>query len=243
MALWAWAAHAYTALGLPLAAGMAVLIVRGRPEDLRWAFVLMVLACVVDATDGRLARRMDVKHRIPSFDGRRLDDIIDFQTYTSLPLLLLWRARVLPEGWSWLLLLPLVASAYGFCQEQAKTDDGYFLGFPSYWNIVAFYLYAWPMPAWAAAAILVVFSLLTFVPTRYLYPSQEGGALNRWACGLGGAWAAVILWLVIAPPGGDLFGVPARVVTGLSLAYPLFYLVASWWVEAKIRLQGLKGAA
>lgn len=243
MALWAWAVHAYTASGLLLAAGMAVLIVRGRPEDLRWAFALMVLACVVDATDGRLARKADVKRRTPSFDGRRLDDIIDFQTYTSLPLLLLWRAKVLPEEWSWVLLLPLVASAYGFCQEQAKTDDGYFLGFPSYWNIIAFYLYAWPMPAAIAGTILVTFAFLTFVPTRYLYPSHTGGALNRWACALGGAWAIVILWLVLAPPGGDLFGIRARVVTGLSLGYPIFYLAASWWVEARIRLQGLKSAA
>jgi phosphatidylcholine synthase len=32
------------------------------------------------------------------------------------------------------------ASAYGFCQLDAKTGDHFFLGFPSYWNILAFYL-------------------------------------------------------------------------------------------------------
>ena len=29
---------------------------------------------------------------------RKLDDIIDFLTYTSLPLLLIWRAGLFPEG-------------------------------------------------------------------------------------------------------------------------------------------------
>ena len=42
---------------------------------------------------------------------------------------------------AWLLWLPLLASAYGFSQVNAKTPDGFFLGFPSYWNIIAFYLY------------------------------------------------------------------------------------------------------
>ena len=68
---------------------------------------------------------------LPGFDGRELDDLIDFHTYTSLPLLLLWRADVLPGGLAWLLLLPLLSSAYGFSQVHAKTDDGFFLGFPS----------------------------------------------------------------------------------------------------------------
>src|SRR5437762_3256853 len=100
----------------------------------------MFIATVIDATDGTLARLVNVKQVLPGFDGRRLDDLIDFQTYTSLPLLLIWRAELLPPGQDAWLLAPLLASAYGFCQVAAKTDDGYFLGFPSYWNIIAFYL-------------------------------------------------------------------------------------------------------
>ena len=55
------------------------------------------------------------------------------------------RGRVPRRGGAWL-LVPLLASAYGFCQVEAKTDDHYFLGFPSYWNIVAFYLYVLRLP-------------------------------------------------------------------------------------------------
>src|SRR5262245_22792950 len=175
----AWCVHAYTALGLVAAAGIAVLTVRGGPESFRGAFVLMLVATLIDATDGTLARWVRVKEVLPGFDGRRLDDLIDFLNYTFLSLLLLWRAEVLPAGWDWLLLVPLVASAYGFSQTAAKTDDGFFLGFPSYWNLVAFYLYALrPLPGWFAAGVLLLFAGLTFVPLRYLHTSHPG-RLNR----------------------------------------------------------------
>src|SRR5919201_1935110 len=95
---------------------------------------------------------------------------IDFLTYAALPLLLLWRAQVLPAGQEGWLLVPLLASAYGFCQVSAKTDDGFFLGFPSYWNLVAFYLYALRPPDAVALGLLLGFAVLTFVPSRYLYP-------------------------------------------------------------------------
>ena len=40
----AWGVHLYTAMGLVLAAAVAVLLVRGRPEDFRWSFALMAVA-------------------------------------------------------------------------------------------------------------------------------------------------------------------------------------------------------
>ena len=57
------------------------------------------------------------------------------------------RSGVLAPGSPAWLLLPLVASAYGFAQHDAKTSDGYFLGFPSYWNVVALYLVELRPPA------------------------------------------------------------------------------------------------
>jgi phosphatidylcholine synthase len=93
------------------------LIVRGGDRSFRLAFLLMMVATAIDATDGWLARRAHVKEVLPGFDGRALDDLIDFHTYTSLPLLLLWRAGVLTDGWDWLFVCPLLASAYGFSQK------------------------------------------------------------------------------------------------------------------------------
>src|SRR4051812_15625715 len=169
----AWGVHGYTALGLVAAGGMALAILDGQPASFRFAFLLMFVATLIDATDGTLARAIKIKQVLPHFDGRRLDDLIDFQTYTSLPLLLVWRAGLLPPDWQAALLAPLVASAYGFCQTSAKTDDGYFLGFPSYWNIIAFYLYLLHPPGWLTVAILWFFALMTFVPARYLYPTHR----------------------------------------------------------------------
>ena len=227
-----WCVHGYTALGLVAAGMIAVLLVQGGPEAFRWSFLLMVAATVVDATDGTLARRIRIKEAVPSFDGRRLDDIIDFLTYTFLPLLLIWRAGILPAGYELWLFLPLLASAYGFCQVQAKTDDGYFLGFPSLWNVVAVYLYALPFGAWASLAIVVVLAVLTFVPSRYLYPSLPG-SFNRVMTILSIPWTLSLGWIIWDLPGGSgsrLDPMTLRVAWA-SLSYPVLYFVASWAIS------------
>lgn len=230
----AWSVHFYTATGLLLAAGMAVLIVRGDAESFRSTFLLMLLATIVDATDGTLARKVRVKEVLPGFDGRRLDDIIDFLTYACLPLFLVWRAAILPPQWEGWLLAPLLASAYGFSQSSVKTSDGFFLGFPSYWNIIAFYLYALRLPAELSLGLLLFFAVLTFVPARYLYPSQRG-RLNRLTNLLGAAWAAVIAWILFTMPGEESSTAvaPLRMALLLSLSYPIYYLVVSWWITLR----------
>ncbi len=236
----AWGVHLYTGIGLILAARMAVLLVRGGAEAIREAFVLMLVASLVDATDGTLARKVRVKSVLPDFDGRKLDDIIDFLTYTFLPLLLVWRANLLPEGAGPWLLLPLLASAYGFCQVEAKTDDGYFLGFPSLWNVVAFYLYVLHLPGWLAVAILVVLALMTFVPSRYLYPSSQPGLLNRVSNILVAPWCALVLAVMWRLPSGEsMIADPLTwwLAAG-SLYFPIFYMAASWAVTIKLMKLG-----
>lgn len=234
----AWCAHGYTALGLVAAAGIATELVAGTPEGYRLAFGLMLLATAIDATDGTFARAVDVKRVLPHFDGRRLDDLIDFQTYTTLPLLLIWRAELLPAGWQAWLLAPLVASAYGFCQTRVKTDDGYFLGFPSYWNIIAFYLYVLEPPPWLALAVLIGFAVLTFVPARYLYPTHRG-RLNRLTNYLGAAWALLLVALIwrlpVERPIQAALDAATRALVLVSLLFPAYYLLVSWTISLQIR--------
>ena len=216
----AWFVHLYTALGLVCAAAMAVLIVAGDPASLRTAFMLMVLATGIDATDGWLARRARVKDVLPHFDGALLDNIIDFHTYTSLPLLLLWRSGIPGGAWSLVLLAPLLASAYGYSKTDAKTVDGFFLGFPSYWNIIALYLYLLRPSVPVSVAIMLVFSLLTFVRTPYLYPSR-GGPFAK-TINIGAVLYAIALAVALFGP-----AVLSRPVTLASLLYPLVYLALS----------------
>jgi phosphatidylcholine synthase len=227
----AWCIHAYTALGLVAAAGIAVLIVRGGPESFRWAFVLMAVATIIDATDGTLARAIRIKEVLPGFDGRRLDDLIDFLNYTFLPLFLLWQADI-PKGWTGVLLVPLLASAYGFCQVSIKTDDGYFLGFPSYWNFVAFYLYVLDPPKALSIGLLLAFALLTFVPTRYLYLSQRS-RLNRITNFLAVGWTLLIFLILLELP-DDSSDSRIHTLAVASLFFPLYYLTASWIVSARL---------
>ena len=226
--LFAWLVHLYTAMGLVAAAGMAVLIVHGGDRSFRWAFVLMLAATVIDATDGWFARKVRVTEVLPAFDGRKLDDLVDFHTYTSLPLLLLWRAAVLPDGVSWLLILPLLASAYGYSRVDAKTDDGFFLGFPSYWNIVAFYVYVLQAPVWASATLILVLVALTFVRTPYLYATR-GGPFAR-VINVGAAiWTAIVLVVLLGPSS------ITPTLAWVSLVYPLMYLMLSALVAIRRR--------
>ncbi len=232
----AWCVHFYTATGLILAAAMAVAILHGTPGSFRVAFVLMLVATLVDATDGMFARLIRIKETLPGFDGRRLDDLVDFQTYVTLPLLLIWQARLLPPGQEGWLVLPLLAAAYGFCQVDAKTPDGYFLGFPSYWNILAFYLYVFQPAQGLALGLLVAFALLTFVPFRYLYATQPG-KLNRLTNQLGAIWCLLLLWVLwllpTTPPPGETADLQTRLWAAVSLVFPVYYLVMSWGITAK----------
>src|ERR671928_302599 len=137
------AVHLYTASGAVLTLLILVAAFNG---DAVMALWLMLAALIIDSTDGLLARRFRVKELLPSFDGRRLDDIVDYMTYVLAPILLLWSAGYLPDGPFGVALaaVPILASSYQFCRVDAKTGDDartdhFFLGFPSYWNIAAFY--------------------------------------------------------------------------------------------------------
>jgi phosphatidylserine synthase len=81
----AWIAHLYTALGVLCALAATLAVVQ---SDYRAAFLWLGLQIFIDATDGALARALNVKERLPQFDGARLDDIIDYLTYVFVPVLL-----------------------------------------------------------------------------------------------------------------------------------------------------------
>jgi phosphatidylcholine synthase len=195
---------------------------------------LLLAALVIDGTDGMLARRLRVKETIPWFDGARLDDIVDYITYTFVPVVLLWTGGYLPAGvlGGVFAALPLLASSFQFCRVDAKTDDHFFLGFPSYWNVVAFYVIVLSMSPAAAAALLFVCSVLVFVPVRYVYPSQTT-VLRGLNITLTGGWLVAYAVLVLQLPEPD------AVVVGLSLAYIAYYVVLSLYLTlTRVRRSG-----
>ncbi len=215
----AWSVHGLTASGAAVALLALLETARGAP---RVALLWMLVAFVIDSVDGTLARRAQVERWAPRVDGRRLDDIVDYLNYVIVPLFFLaWNLHVEPL---WVVALPVLASAYGFSQTQAKTDDGYFLGFPSYWNVVALYAFLLDVsPAWTTAW-LVGLAVAVFVPLKYLYPSQMrawGRVTNAGA----GFWVLICAALLFWP---ELPG--ARGLAWLTLAYPAGYVALSFWL-------------
>jgi phosphatidylcholine synthase len=220
----AWAVHLYTGLGALL--GLLALDAAAR-ASYGAAFGWLALAMAIDCTDGTLARRAQVKCILPNFDGARLDDIVDYLTYVFVPIVLAWQAEgILPEspGRAFIAALPLLASGYGFCQADAKTPDHFFKGFPSYWNVVVFYLYCLRAPTWVNAAVLALFSVLVFVPIRYLYPSRTATARTITIV-LGIVWTIMVLTLL------RQFPQPSRGLALLSLFFPVYYLGFSMYLH------------
>jgi phosphatidylcholine synthase len=222
----AWLAHLYTASGAVLAFLAAVDIFE---HDYRTAFFWLYLQVAVDATDGLLARALRVKERLPWFNGAKLDDVVDYLCYVFIPALFVWRALIVPDSWATpVAAAMLLSSAYGFNRDDAKTEDHFFLGFPSYWNIVVFYLFVARWPAEVNGAILLVLAVLVFVPIRYLYPSRSP-VLKMPTIALGVIWAVLMLVMLWQ------FPAVSRWVFLASLVFPIYYAFASLWLELERR--------
>jgi phosphatidylcholine synthase len=222
----AWAVHLLTASGALLGFLTVAATASG---DYRSAFIWMAVATAIDSADGALARAARVRERLPDFDGARLDDIVDYLTFVFAPAYLVFHAQLAPEGLRLVAAAAmLLSSAYGFSQATAKTADHFFTGFPSYWNIVAFYLVALAPPPWVCAGVVIALAVLVFVPIVYVYPSRTP-TFRALTIALGLAWAACMLamiWLYPAIP---------RPVLYLSLGFPAYYFVLSLVLDARRR--------
>jgi phosphatidylcholine synthase len=220
----AWLVHLYTATGA-LAAFFGTLDVFA--GNYRRALLWMVAATVVDATDGLLARKVRVKERLPAFDGARLDDVVDYLTFVFLPVLFLYRSGALPYGWGGgIASVVLLSSAYGFASDAAKTNDHFFTGFPSYWNIVALYLHIAALAPMWNAMILLALSALVFWRIGYVYPSRTP-TLRGLTIGLAVCWTVIVLAMILAIP-----RVPPALFA-LSFVFPVYYAVLSFVLHAR----------
>jgi phosphatidylcholine synthase len=213
----AFGVHFYTCLGVVLACLAALALTE---DNVRAFLIYLWLAVFVDATDGTIARYFDVKGVFPQFNGERLDDIIDYITYAFLPALGLIEFAVLPGSLAFIAFIPLMASAYGFCQEMSKTEES-FVGFPSFWNIVFLYLYILPLSAFWVVAIILVFSVLVFVPVHYIYPSKTR-RMRQITVLLSMVYAALVGVVCVFPHAPW-----AEEVVLVSLLYPAYYFLLS----------------
>jgi phosphatidylcholine synthase len=218
--------HLYTASGVVLALLILVAAFRGEAVTALW---LMLASLIIDSTDGLLARRFRVSEALPFFDGAMLDNIVDYMTYVFAPMILLWSGGYLPLGNTGVVLaaLPLLASSYQFCRVDAKTDDHFFLGFPSYFNVFAFYAIVFDPKPSLLAIVLVVCSLLVFVPIRYVYPTRTV-AFRKLSLTLTALWLVSYALILLEMPEPD------PLILGFSILYLFYYFGLSLYLSGKM---------
>src|ERR687897_2442847 len=220
------AVHLYTASGAVLALLILIAAFQGEAVKALW---LMLAALLIDSTDGLLARRLRVSEALPFFDGAMLDNIVDYMTYVFAPMILLWSGGYLPSGNIGVVLaaLPLLASSYQFCRVDAKTDDHFFLGFPSYFNVLAFYAIVFEPGPGLLAVVLVVCSLLVFVPIRYVYPTCTI-AFRKLSLTLTALWLVSYAVILVGMPEPD------PMILGFSILYLCYYFGLSLYLSARM---------
>jgi phosphatidylcholine synthase len=170
----AFCVHILTASGAVFALLALMAAVRGNWSRM---FLWLVVALLIDAVDGNLARRVNVADKLPQWSGERLDSVVDFTTYVFVPAYAMAASGLLPQGAALALgALIVVTGALYFADRRMKTADNYFRGFPVLWNIVAFYLFLLEPPPWIGAASIALLMVLTFLPFHFVHPVR----VRRW---------------------------------------------------------------
>lgn len=222
----AWGVHLFTATGAlwGLLSLMAIF-----KHEWREAIAWMILAMFVDGFDGMLARWADVKKYAPGIDGALLDNILDYINYVLVPALFLVEADfILPAQFRMAgAFAILLTSAYQFTQTDAKTDDHYFKGFPSYWNVMVLYMLIMQLDPWVNLAFLVLFNVLVFVPVKYIYPTRNS-VMKRLTIVLTYLYGIIGVWAVMQYP-----DVPTWAIW-VTLVYVLYYAVLSFWPKNRL---------
>jgi phosphatidylcholine synthase len=206
-------------------------LVAAAEHRVRDMFALMVITCFIDATDGTLARRFDVLRTTPRFDGRKLDDVVDYLTFVFVPMFFAYQEMV-PAGWGWVCAVVLLASLYAFCRRDEPGAKASFTGFPSYWNVLVLYLYLLRVPPHAVALVLLLFTGLVFTPVVYVSPFRPPilGTLNT---------VLVVIWLFCIGLIFWSFDAPDPRAVYVSLVYPLFH----GWVSNYVHFRGRRSPA
>ncbi|WID97317.1 phosphatidylcholine synthase [Bosea vestrisii] len=216
----AYGVHVLTALGAALGLLALQAVFTG---DLAQAFAWLGVALVVDAVDGPLARRFAVKERATRYDGAQLDLVVDFVTYVFVPAAMLLRPEVMAQPYGIIAgLIVTLASALYFADTGMKTDDWWFRGFPAVWNIVVFYIVAFTPPVWLALLVILIATVLMFLPVVFVHPVR----VRRWrgltlaVLALWGAATVATIWQGMAPDAWSKAGLAlaACYFVGLGLA-------------------------
>lgn len=226
----AYAVHAFTATGAVCGLLALYYIHLG---DFKTVFILLAAALIIDGIDGTLARKFDIKNSGVKVDGALLDNIVDYLTYVIVPAFFFLTTDFLLPQWKIpLAILIALASAFQFTQDDAKTTDHFFKGFPDYWNILMFYFYLLNLAPATNTIITAICVILVFVPIKYVYPSRPDFVSRnkyfRQAISISTfLWTISLFYLLLTYP------TPHTTITTLSLVYCAVYLAISLYRTIK----------
>ncbi|APC91052.1 MULTISPECIES: CDP-alcohol phosphatidyltransferase family protein [Francisella] len=181
--IYAWLVHLFTSLGavfgilaIIFSIEAAKTIVLGQTElhhyYIKLSMFSIIMAIFIDSIDGSLARLVDIKKLAP-LDGALLDNIIDFTTYSIVPCIWVYVSAVVSQQWLIpVILMITISSSYQFCQLNAKTSDHFFVGFPSYWNVIIMYMLCFQSSQLINEITIIILSIFSFIPIKYIYLSR-----------------------------------------------------------------------
>lgn len=164
----AYLVHLFTVSGIVFS---FIALLYAVDKNLPMVFFYLALALFVDGIDGSLARKVNVKKYTPLINGEILDNIIDFLNYVFIPAFVIYWFEFVPKGLEILMAsLILVVSCYTFANNNVKTSDFYFSGFPALWNVVILYFYLLDTSHLVNLIVIILLTILTFIPFKYLHP-------------------------------------------------------------------------
>ncbi len=225
--------HLFTGSGLVLA--IIAMYNYADKNNLHIACILLLLTTIIDAADGTLARKFRVKEFAPNVDGALLDNIIDFLTYAFIPAYFIMSTGIMDKMPAIIASSIIVlVSGYQFCQTNAKTDDHYFVGFPSYWNITFIFLYWLQLGSLISFLIIILLAVSVFIPVRYIYPSRTKPLMIP-SLIITIPWGLVFLYTLIFE-----FSQPSKWFMYYSLFTIVYYYAASLYLNFKYKLMRQK---
>ena len=235
--VYAWLVHLFTASGgifavLALAESVQAYAAKVTLDHanylfhLKISFAYVTIAVIIDAVDGTLARQVNITKLAP-LDGALLDNIIDFVNYSIIPAVWVFITNIVPDNLKVIsMILIVLASCYQFCQFDAKTDDHFFKGFPSYWNLAIYYLVYFNFTTTSSFIIILCLVILTLIPIKYIYPSRMNHLSNSKFVLLA-MFTYTLVWGAATIISGIIWPQSSTILTWIIVSYLITYFLFS----------------
>lgn len=166
----AWLIHAFTASGIVAGMLALVAVIEGRAEA---AVEWLLVGTLIDTIDGPLARAWGAAEALPQIDGHLLDTVVDFVGCVAVPLAFLWRFELLPAAASLpILSVAFVTSALWFARTDMMTEDSWFNGFPTAWNLVVPTMFLINGAPLVNGVIVMVLAVLQLSNVKFVHPGR-----------------------------------------------------------------------